>query len=234
MVNKLQMLNSFLVSTVKNYHTVVKIGNNKTPKNHLNSKHNYTKVIIEDPYNNRDIIARVAKKQKPRPEAGGASPGVPSPNRLNPSWVTGFSDGSEKKALVVFGTNLQSTVGEKFTRKELAMVKLAPHQKSVIVGLILSDGWLSSDRKNSRLGFKQSLARFEYVWFVFNILSHYCSSSPRLTSGIRAGKRFFGLQIMTRLMPCMTELQSLFYINGVKIIHRLRMITFLSYWLLCV
>jgi hypothetical protein len=30
----------------------------------LNSKHNYTKVIIEDPYNNRDIIARVAKKQK--------------------------------------------------------------------------------------------------------------------------------------------------------------------------
>lgn len=28
MVNKLQMLNSFLVSTVKNYHTVVKIGNN--------------------------------------------------------------------------------------------------------------------------------------------------------------------------------------------------------------
>lgn len=45
-------------------HTVVKIGSNKTPKNSLNSKHNYTKVIIEDPYNNRDLIARVAKKQK--------------------------------------------------------------------------------------------------------------------------------------------------------------------------
>jgi hypothetical protein len=44
--------------------TVVKIGSNKTPKNSLNSKHNYTKVIIEDPYNNRDLIARVAKKQK--------------------------------------------------------------------------------------------------------------------------------------------------------------------------
>ena len=64
MVNKLQMLNSFLVSTVKNYHSVVKIGNDNTPKDPLNSKYNYTKVIIEDPYNNRDIIARVAKKQK--------------------------------------------------------------------------------------------------------------------------------------------------------------------------
>jgi hypothetical protein len=61
------MLNSFLgsVSTVKNYHSVVKIGNDNNPKDPLNnSKHNYTKVIIEDPYNNRDIIARVAKKQK--------------------------------------------------------------------------------------------------------------------------------------------------------------------------
>jgi hypothetical protein len=57
------MLNSFLVSAVKNYHTVVKIGNDNTPKD-PNSKHNYTKVVIEDPYNNRDIIARVAKKQK--------------------------------------------------------------------------------------------------------------------------------------------------------------------------
>jgi len=64
MVNKLQMLNSFLVSTVKNYHSVVKIGNDNTPKDPLNSKYNYTKVIIEDPYNNRDIISRVAKKQK--------------------------------------------------------------------------------------------------------------------------------------------------------------------------
>jgi len=57
---------------------------------------------------------------------------------LHPHFVSGFSDASQK--LVVFGTNLTSTVGELFTRKELAMIKLAPHQKSVIVGLILSDG----------------------------------------------------------------------------------------------
>ena len=57
-----------------------------------------------------------------------------------------------------------------------------------------------------------------YVLFVFNILSHYCSSSPRLITGIRAGNRFYGLQFFTRSMPCLTELHSLFYLNKVKII----------------
>jgi hypothetical protein len=32
----------------------------------------------------------------------------------------------EALALVVFGTNLQSTVGVKFTRKQLAMMEFAP------------------------------------------------------------------------------------------------------------
>jgi len=73
MVNKLQMLNTFLVLSSKFYYSV-KIaaptersggdGNDNNPKDSLNSKHNYTKVTIEDPYNNRDMIARVAKKTK--------------------------------------------------------------------------------------------------------------------------------------------------------------------------
>jgi len=69
-----------------------------------------------------------------------------------------------------------------------------------------------------RLGFAQSLANASYVLFVFNILSHYCSSGPRLKSSIRTGNRNFSLQIFTRSMPCMTELHYLFYQNGVKIV----------------
>ncbi len=83
------------------------------------------------------------------------------------------------KSLVVWGTNLRSTVGEKFTRKQLAMVQLAPYQYSVIVGLVLSDGWLrfaSLRSKNALLGFKQSVDRASYVIFVFDLLSHYCSN----------------------------------------------------------
>jgi hypothetical protein len=57
----------------------------------------------------------------------------------NPYFITGFADASTKY-LVVFGSNLQSTVGSRFTRTQLAMVRLASYQYSVIIGLILSDG----------------------------------------------------------------------------------------------
>jgi len=158
-------------------------------------------------------------------------------NEINPVFLTGFSDASliqksirqfstkssntnnTNLSLVIWGTNLTSTVGTgRFSKQVSNMIILAPYQYSVIIGLLLSDGWITFDHKNARLGFKQSLDHSQYVLFVFNILSHYCSSSPRLTTGIRAGNRFYGLQFFTRLMPCLTELHSLFYPNGIKII----------------
>jgi hypothetical protein len=84
--------------------------------------------------------------------------------KLNPYFVSGFTDAS-KKSIVVFGTNLTSTVGIKFTRTQLTIIKLAPYQKSVIIGLILSDGWLtiaSKTSKNARLGFAQSVDHSKY------------------------------------------------------------------------
>ena len=87
------------------------------------------------------------------------------------------------------------------------MIKLLYYQKNVIIGLLLSDGWLSfgSKRNNyARLGFKQSLSHSPYVWFVFNILSHYCNSGPHLTTNTRAGKINYGLGIFTRSLSCFT------------------------------
>ncbi len=85
---------------------------------------------------------------------------------VDPHFITGFSDGSKKElSLVVFGTNLTSTVGERFSRTQLAMVILAPYTRSVIVGLLLSDGWItfaSKTNKNARLGFAQSADHAEY------------------------------------------------------------------------
>jgi hypothetical protein len=57
------------------------------------------------------------------------------------------------------------------------MVQLVPYQYSIIIGLILSDGWLttpSKTNKNARLGFAQSGDNSKYFWFVFWSLSHYC------------------------------------------------------------
>jgi len=171
------------------------------------------------------------------------SPTVPEKTDFNEEfcqWFSGFSDASLIKklirqfstkslntnntnlSLVIWGTNLTSTVGTgRFKKQVLNMIILAPYQYNVIIGLLLSDGWLifaSKTHKNARLGLKQSLDHSQYVWFVFNILSHYCSSSPRLTTSIRAGNWNYGLQFVTRSMPCLTELHSLFYPNGVKII----------------
>ena len=58
---------------------IIKISNdNSNNGSGKNPKHKYIKVIVDDPFNNRDIILRVAKKQN-------------SP--LDPYWVTGFADG---------------------------------------------------------------------------------------------------------------------------------------------
>jgi len=47
------------------------------------------------------------------------------------------------------------------------MIKLPHYQESIVVGSLLSDGWLSLTRSetvnNARLGFKQWLDKFEYV-----------------------------------------------------------------------
>jgi hypothetical protein len=68
------------------------------------------------------------------------------------------------------------------------------------------------------LGFKQSISKSDYLWFVYNLLSHYCSNYPILVTGVRQGNKNFGLQFKTRSMPCITELRNLFYLDNKKII----------------
>jgi len=142
-------------------------------------------------------------------------------NKNKSDFIAGFADASQK-ALVIWGTNLTSTVGVKFTLKQLSMVKLIPYTRDIIIGLLLSDGWLTfaskNTKKNARLGFKQSGAHGGYFWSVFWSLSHYCSSYPMLRIQTRFGKQTTELQFFTRSMPCLTKLHSLFYPNGVKIV----------------
>lgn len=112
------------------------------------------------------------------------------------------------------GINLSSTVGERFTRSQLSMVRLPFHIQSIMVGLILSDAWIvfdSTRSKNALLGFSQSGANSSYLWFVFNLLSHYCSSYPTYRIRKYKGKLNYSLQFKTRAMACITELRSLFY-----------------------
>ena len=140
---------------------------------------------------------------------------------LEPGWITGFVNG-EQTNLVLWGTNLSSSLGNRrITKQESNMIKLPPYQYSVVIGLLLSDGWLTfsnSRNTNARLGFLQSATNFNYLWFVFNILSHYCTSLPVYRTRKYRGRANYSIHFFTRALPCFTSLHSLFYLSGVKVI----------------
>ena len=90
----------------------------------------------------------------------------------------------------------------------------------MIVGKLLSDGWLEKYSKNSnvRFRFKQSIKQTNYVIHSFMILSHYSSNIPNLIKNNRKGQTHYSVLLSTRLLPCFNELYTLFYKNKVKVI----------------
>jgi hypothetical protein len=56
-------------------------------------------------------------------------------------------------------------------------------------------------------------------------------------NGTRLGKQNIELQFFTRSLPCITELYSLFYVNGVKVIpqniYELLTPVALAHWIFC-
>lgn len=133
---------------------------------------------------------------------------------LSKNW---FNKLPHERDLVIWGTNLGSTVREgRLTIQEREMIKLPLLQYSVVVGLLLSDGWLviaSSTNINPRLGLSQSLDHSKYIWFVFYILIHYCNNLPVYRLRRRVNKSHWSVEIVTRALPCFFEIYSLFYIQ---------------------
>lgn len=139
---------------------------------------------------------------------------------LHPWLVTGLTDSEKNNKLVIWGTNLGSNVGyPKFTKIVSNMIELPFLIKSFIYGILLSDATLnfaSKTNKNARLGIKQSLGHFAYLWYVFNKLSPYCSSYPHFIVGKRNNSINYALQFFTRSLPCFTIIYSSFYNQGIK------------------
>ena len=124
-------------------------------------------------------------------------------------------------SLVSFGSNLQSTVGYPTYGKILQhMVNLTPNIEKIIVGLLLSDGWMQKQNSggHARLFFKQSLTKSEYLLFVFFLLQHYCKSYPILGYDKLNGKFFPYLSLSTRSLVCFSEIYSFFYVEGKKVV----------------
>jgi hypothetical protein len=146
----------------------------------------------------------------------------------------------ECKDLVVYGTNLISTVNYPYYTKIVRyMINIPNNILNPLVGILLSDGNISINNKHKvggRFRFKQSIVKVEYVHMVFCIFSHYCSSYPRFIKSRVDRKDFYGIEITSRSLPCFLELHKKFYLNGKKIVPKdlYDLLTFegLAHWIM--
>lgn len=119
--------------------------------------------------------------------------------------------------MVVYGSNLGSTLGIKRYPNDIKnLIFLTPTAYSIIVGLILSDGYLEKRNLSARLVFKQSLIKCEYVLNVFMSLHHNSKSIPAFYKGIRNETITYAVAFKTRSLPCFNEIYDLFYKDKIK------------------
>lgn len=110
------------------------------------------------------------------------------------------------------------------------MIQITSFQRSIIVGIILSDGWVQRRSGwNPRVGFKQSIKNFEFFWDVFTQLSNLCSGYPWLVKIIKRGKLFFAIEINTRQLNSLMEVYNLFYLDPKNKIIKVELYDYLDY-----
>jgi hypothetical protein len=109
----------------------------------------------------------------------------------------------------------------RLTNQERNSIRLTPRIKSILVGLLISDGWITKRKSwNARIGFKQSIINFNYLWSVFSEISVICSNFLYLCKTIKRrkappgdffSKLFYAFQFKTRQLHCLNELFDIFY-----------------------
>lgn len=98
------------------------------------------------------------------------------------------------------------------TKLERNIIQLTPRVRSIIVGILLSDGWMNKyGHWNPRLALKQSIKNFPYLWETYNELAYLCSGHLYQSKNKLRNKTFYSWTLQTRQLPCLIEIFNLFY-----------------------
>ena len=126
-------------------------------------------------------------------------------------------------SMVIYRYNLGSTIDKgKYSLSLKNLIFLTSNSYSIIVGNLLSDGWLEkssvSQKSNTRFKFNQAISRSDYVISEFMALSHYCSNMPYILKGRRKEVTLYSLEFSTRYLPCFNLMNYIYYsiINKLK------------------
>ena len=89
------------------------------------------------------------------------------------------------KALGVCSMNNKN----KLSNLERIMIQLTPRVKSIFIGLLLSDAWLQKrGHWNPRIGLKQSIKNFPYIWYINSEIAYLCSGKITNVRSVRRKK----------------------------------------------
>jgi hypothetical protein len=145
-------------------------------------------------------------------------------------------------ALVVWdGANtLGNLFGYRLSSYVKAFAGIPSYYVSVMVGILLGDASISKYSNNStraRLSMAQSIINFPYLWFVWNILSPFCSILPFVNFHYLKSGVHMGVVLKTRSYDALMILFDMFIVEGKKVvpydIYNLLDPIGIAHWIMC-
>jgi heme/copper-type cytochrome/quinol oxidase subunit 1 len=160
-------------------------------------------------------------------------------DRFPRSKIYMVSNLSNSKELVILGTNLISTINYPFYTNIIRhMIYLTPNIRSILAGILISDGRILKTKKGGiRIFIKQSIIQLPYLIFLLNKLSHYCPHYIFYKKEKYLNKYYDSYYFYTRTLPCLQEFKN-FYNDKNKKIIPLNLFDYLNFemlahWIMC-
>jgi len=118
-------------------------------------------------------------------------------------------------------------------QRSLFEIPTNSYQFKVFIGLLLGDGHIHKNKTiskknqqigkrtfNSRFQYAQSTIHIDYFFYIYNIISNFCSVKPFFyKKWHKVHQQFdFGYYINTITLPCFNYFREIFYVNNIKIV----------------